>query len=142
MPMFKDPDELEKVLGGFFLDLVERRKSDDPAISEPFDILNNTKLVVIFDLRGPELKIFIDCTIRPIEVTFNDKKRADATLIVDADIGHKFWLGKVNLAKALVKKDVVALGPVPKLLKLLPTVKKFYPIYARYLEDNGWGHLK
>ena len=141
MSMFKDSEEVEKILGGFFIDLVERRKNDDQEISAPFDVLNDTKLVALFDLRSPDLKIFIDCTYRPISITFNDSKKADATFIVDADVGHDFWLGKVNLAKALVKKDVVALGPVPKLLKLLPTVRKFYPIYARYLEDNGWGNL-
>jgi hypothetical protein len=141
MAMFNDTEELEKILGGFFNDLVERRRNGDPGISQPFDVLNDTGLVVVFDLRNPGLKIFIDCTERPIAITFNDRKKADATFIVDADTGHNFWLGKVNLARALVKKDVVALGPVPKLLKLLPTVKKFYPVYAKYLEDNGWGHL-
>jgi len=141
MPLFKDADEAKKILGGFFIDLVERRKKDDPAISKPFDVLNGTKLTVVFDLRDPDLKSFIDCAAKPIEITFDDNKKPDATFIVDADIGHNFWIGRVNLAKALVKKDVVALGPVPKLLKILPTVRKFHPIYAKNLEDNGWDHL-
>ncbi len=141
MTMFNDADELEKILGGFFLDLVERRNNDDPEISGPFDVLNKTGLIVLFDLRNPDLKIFIDCSRKPIEISFNDNKRADATFLVDADVGHNFWLGKVNLAKALVKKDVVALGPVPKLLKLIPTVKKFYPIYESWLRKNGWDNM-
>lgn len=141
MANFKDREELKTILGGFFLELVGRQEQGDPGVAHPLQVLNDTRLVVIFDLRDPDLRIFIDCTVRPICVTFDDAKKGDATFILDADKGHEFWLGKVNLAKALVKKDVVALGPVPKLLKLLPTVKKFYPIYAQYLRDHGWSRL-
>jgi len=142
MTMFKDADELKITLGGFFDELVERRKKDDPEISKPFDSLNGTKMVVLFDLRDPDLKITIDCTANPIKITYNDNKKADARFIVDADVGHNFWLGKLNLAKAIVKKDVVVLGPVPKLLRLLPTVKKFYPIYGKYLDNLDRADLK
>ncbi len=137
MAMFKDADELKEVLGGFFRELVERRKNDDPEISGPFDKLNATKLTVVFDLRKPELKITIDCTESPIRIGFDESVKADATFIVDADAGHKFWLGKINLAKAIATKEIVALGPVPKLLRLLPTVKKFYPVYENYLKRQG-----
>jgi hypothetical protein len=54
-----------------------------------------------------------------------------------ADTGNKFWLGKVNLSVAMARGTVRAKGPVPKLLKLIPTAKELFPEYQKMLTENG-----
>jgi len=58
-----------------------------------------------------------------------------------ADIAHAFWHGKVNLVSALAKKDIVAIGPIPKILKLLPAVQPLYKEYPNLLREKGYGDL-
>jgi hypothetical protein len=53
-----------------------------------------------------------------------------------ADVAHKFWFGKVNLVAALARRQMIAKGPVPKILKLLPAIKPSYAIYPKYLEEG------
>jgi len=55
-----------------------------------------------------------------------------------ADIAHKFWFGKVNLTMALTRRQMVAKGPIPKILKLLPAIKPSYAMYPKYLDENGY----
>ena len=57
---------------------------------------------------------------------------------VKADIAHAFWHGKVNLLSALSKKDIVAKGPIPKILKLLPAVEPLYKVYPALLREKGY----
>jgi hypothetical protein len=45
----------------------------------------------------------------------------------------------VNLMAALTRKQMVAKGPIPKILKLLPAIKPSYAMYPKYLDDNGYG---
>ena len=55
----------------------------------------------------------------PIEVTFNDNdKKPEVEMSMKADVAHKFWFGKVNLVAALARRQMIAKGPVPKILKL------------------------
>jgi hypothetical protein len=58
-----------------------------------------------------------------------------------ADVAHAFWHGKVNLVSALAKKDIVATGPIPKILKLLPAVQPLYKVYPALLKEKGYGNL-
>jgi hypothetical protein len=57
---------------------------------------------------------------------------------MSADIAHKFWFGKVNLMAALTRKQMVAKGPIPKILKLLPAIKPTYEMYPKYLVESGY----
>jgi hypothetical protein len=67
------------------------------------------------------------CTLKP-----------DITMSMKADISHAFWHGKVNLLAALSKKDIVAKGPIPKILKLLPAVEPLYKVYPALLREKGY----
>ena len=71
-------------------------------------------------------------------MSINDDSIAPtATFTLTADVAHKFWHGKVNLAKALTTKAIVARGPIPKILKLLPVIEPMYKRYPQYLKDKG-----
>ena len=67
------------------------------------------------------------CTLKP-----------DITMSMKADISHAFWQGKINLLAALSKKDIVAKGSIPKILKLLPAVEPLYKVYPSLLREKGY----
>ena len=61
----------------------------------------------------------------------------DATLIMDIDVAHRFWLGKLNLIKSLTGGEIKSEGSVPRLLKLLPVIKPAFKIYPEVLKERG-----
>ena len=62
-------------------------------------------------------------------------------MTMKGDVAHQFWMGKVNLLAALSRRQIVAKGPIPKTLKLLPAIAPSYEKYPRYLEERGHGDL-
>jgi hypothetical protein len=65
----------------------------------------------------------------------------DVVMSMKADVAHAFWHGKVNLISALAKKEIVAEGSIPKILKLLPAVQPLYKQYPTILKENGYESL-
>ena len=59
-------------------------------------------------------------------------------MTMKADVAHAFWHGKVNLVGALAKKEIVAKGPMPKIIKLLPAVEPLYKQYPALLREKGY----
>ena len=131
MGLFKDSETFEKMLAGFF-----KLIADTPVIA---DKLLASNLIVRFRYSDPEVVIVVDCSSDRVDVRPGDR---DTKEIVDmsmsADIAHKFWFGKVNLMAALTRKQMIAKGPIPKILKLLPAIKPSYAMYPKYLEENGY----
>ncbi len=132
MPVFESSEKFNEVLGGFF-----RLLANTPVIA---DKLLESKLIIRFNYTDPDLVLVIDCSGEKIDVRSGDM---DTKVIVDmkmnADIAHKFWFGKVNLTMALTRRQMIAKGPVPKILKLLPAIKPSYAMYPQYLMENGYG---
>jgi hypothetical protein len=132
MPVFESSEKFNEVLGGFF-----RLLGNTPVIA---DKLLESKLIIRFNYTDPDLVLVIDCSGEKIDVRSGD---LDTKVIVDmkmsSDIAHKFWFGKVNLTMALTRRQMIAKGPVPKILKLLPAIKPSYAMYPQYLMENGYG---
>ena len=142
MPHFKDSDECDKVLGGFFRQMAEEVKKGDEEIVEIQNKLSQISLIVKFVWRDPVLTLTLDFTQDPFTVHINDDTiAATATFTLTADNGHKFWHGQINLAKALTTKTIVARGSIPKILKLLPVIKPLYIRYPAYLKEQGRADL-
>jgi len=132
MGMFKTSEKMEEVLGGFF-----KLMGDTPVIA---DKLLKSKLVIRFSYTDPDLVVVVDCSGEKIDVRPNDTdSKAIVEMSMSADIAHRFWFGMVNLTKALTRKEMIAKGPIPKVLKLLPAIKPSYAMYPQYLEANGFG---
>ena len=75
------------------------RLSQDPDILER---ALESKLIVNFVFRDPEGEIWIDCTgDAMVVIPGRQDLTPDATLIMDMDVAHRFWLGKFNLIKSL-----------------------------------------
>jgi hypothetical protein len=67
--------------------------------------------------------------------------KPDIVMTMKADVAHSFWHGKVNLVSALAKREIVAQGPIPKILKLLPAVEPLYKEYPVLLREKGYGSM-
>ena len=131
MGLFENSEKFEEVLGGFF-----RYMADTPQIA---DKLLKSNLIIRFNYTDPDLVIVVDCSGDKIDVRPHDTEtKATVDMSMTSDIAHKFWFGKVNLTKALTRKEMIAKGPIPKILKLLPAIKPSYAMYPKYLEENGY----
>ncbi len=131
MGLFKDSETFEKMLAGFF-----KLLADTPVIA---DKLLASNLIVRFRYSDPEVVIVVDCSGDRVDVRPGDRETKEIVeMSMSADIAHKFWFGKVNLMAALTRKQMIAKGPIPKILKLLPAIKPTYAMYPKYLEENGY----
>ena len=131
MGLFKDSETFEKMLAGFF-----KLIADTPVIA---DKLLASNLIVRFRYSDPEVVIVVDCSGDRVDVRPGDRETKEIVeMSMSADIAHKFWFGKVNLMAALTRKQMIAKGPIPKILKLLPAIKPSYAMYPKYLEENGY----
>jgi len=131
MGLFESSEKFEEVLGGFF-----RKVSDTPNVA---DKLLASNLIIRFTYSDPDVVIVVDCSGDKVDVRPGDTEtKAEVEMSMSADIAHKFWFGKVNLMAALTRRQMVAKGPIPKILKLLPAIKPTYILYPEYLEDNGY----
>jgi hypothetical protein len=142
MSYFKDSQECDQILGGFFRKMSEGVAGKDPVLVEIQRKLAEMGLIVKFVWREPVLSLTLDFTKDPFGVYANDETiNPTATFTLTADNGHKFWHGQINLAKALTTKTIVARGPIPKILKLLPVIEPMYKRYPAYLKDIGRADL-
>lgn len=131
MPYFQTSEKLEEVLGGFF-----KLMGETPVIA---DKLLASKLIIRFSYTDPDLVVVVDCSGEKIDVRPHDTTtNAIVEMSMSSDIAHKFWFGKVNLTKALTRREMIAKGPIPKVLKLLPAIKPSYNMYPKYLDENGF----
>lgn len=131
MPYFQTTEKLEEVLVGFF-----KLMGETPVIA---DKLLKSKLIIRFSYTDPDLVVVIDCSGDKIDVRPHDTEtKAIVEMSMSSDIAHKFWFGKVNLTKALTRREMIAKGPIPKVLKLLPAIKPSYNMYPKYLDENGY----
>ncbi len=134
MGYFQSSDQLQEILGGFFNKLIE-----DPQVGPK---LKASKLKLKFVYSDPDLSISADLSANPVEFKFNDDSfKPDVQMSMKADVAHRFWHGKVNLIAALTRREMVAKGPIPKILKLLPAIKPAYALYPEYLKSKGLENL-
>ena len=135
MAYFADAGEVYEYIGGVFETLIA-----DPDLAER---LRRIETVVQYRMRDPESTI-------TVAVPLDDRGRVDCgdtDLVPDlvmempADVAHRFWLGRVNVTVALARGQIVARGPVPKILKLIPLMKPTYPRYRARLEAAGRSDL-
>ncbi|MCY0879921.1 MAG: hypothetical protein OWU84_13405 [Firmicutes bacterium] len=138
MAIFRDREELDRILGGFF----ERLRAVDQAY-----LIYQIGGSVEFIFRKPAARIRWvpqpQDARYPFEVFYGDHEEPILlTFEQDADTAHRFWLGRINLQQALARQQVVAQGPLSRAMKLIPHLDTIYPLYADYLETIGRGDLK
>lgn len=134
MGVFKDADQLYELLGGLFAELFKNKEIAGKCAA--------SGLIVVFKYEDPDSEIWLDASKKDpdnIGITYGPPEglTADVTMSMKADTAHQFWLGNVNLMVALTRKQIVAKGPIPKIMKLLPVVKPAYAMYQNMLKEKG-----
>lgn len=135
MSYFKNQEEMYAIQRAFF-DRVAR----DPEIGPQ---LQKSKLIIRFKVHDPEGAVTINCRDiaeegKHFATVFGDNSlRPDITLISSADVGHEFWLGKVNIVTALLSGKTRAEGDISQAVKFMPVLKPIFEIYPRVLKDLG-----
>lgn len=134
MGTFKDADQVYDLLGGLFTEL-----TNDENIAEKFAA---SGLVIRFSYEDPDSEIWLDASKKdPKDIGVfcgpTESLTAEVEMSMKADVAHQFWLGNVNLMVALTRKQIVAKGPIPKIMKLLPVIKPAYDVYKNMLKERG-----
>ena len=136
MAYFKDSQEVYDTIGKLFQDLAE-----DEELGPKF---RDADTIVSYEYRDPDSAITVALKEGDLEgrVDFGPSDmEPEIVMSMDADIAHKFWLGKVNPTVALARGQMKAKGPVAKILKMVPLTKPVYPRYAALLESQGRNDL-
>jgi len=131
MAVFKDEAEVYQYTGGIFEEALA-----DPVIGQKFA---ESGVILKVTHTEPDAVFTVDMPAK--KVLYGDDARNGPKPVVEmfmkADVGHRFWLGKVNISLALAKGEMRAKGPVPKILKLVPLAKGLFPKYKEALIRNG-----
>ena len=137
MAYFADEGEVYEYIGGVFEAVVA-----DPELAEKFR-RSVPDTIVQYRFHDPESTITVavpevgpgrvDCGTTDLE--------PELTMEMQADVAHRFWLGHVNVTVALARGQIIAKGPVPKVLKLIPLMKPTFPRYRARLEAAGRSDL-
>jgi 2-oxoisovalerate dehydrogenase E1 component len=131
MPVYRDTEQLYQVLGALF-----ERIAADRAITAR---LLEGDLVVRFRFTEPDGVATIDLRRGPIKYSFGESElKPDVEMIQSGDTAHQFWLGRLNVARAIATRKVISRGSVPKALALLPAIKPAYALYPQTLRELGY----
>jgi putative sterol carrier protein len=140
MAVFRDSKHFYECIG----ELMERAKKD-PNIGGK---IAKSGLIIQFRYTDPEAQTTINAKTKPtqpgalIDVFQGATNlKPDVTMSMKADVSHAFWHGKVNLLTAIAKKEIVVNGPLPKVLKLLPSVEPMYKMYPALLKEKGFNDM-
>jgi hypothetical protein len=140
MGVFRDASQFYECVG----ELMDRAKMD-PQVGAK---IAKSGIIIQFKYTDPEAMTTINAKDKPTQPgAFVDvihgpcSLKPDVAMSMKADIAHAFWHGKVNLISALAKKDIVAVGPIPKIIKLLPAVEPLYKVYPALLREKGYGAM-
>ena len=137
MTVFKDYNELYECFGRLY-DEAKRDARIAPKIRD-------SHLVIQFRYDDPKAVATINAAAPPtqegayFDVLWGDNTglKPDVEMSMKADVAHQFWHGKVNLMAALARRQIIAKGPIPKILKLLPAVEPMYEMYPQILHQLG-----
>jgi hypothetical protein len=136
MSVFKDYDELYTCLGKLY----DESKADARIAPK----IRDSHLVIQFRYEEPHAIVTILAAAPPtqpgayFDVLWGEiSAKPDIEMSMKADVAHQFWHGKVNLMAALARRQIIAKGPIPKILKLLPAVEPMYEMYPRLLHELG-----
>lgn len=136
MAYFKDEAEMQQLLGALY-DRVKTDARIAPRICEGKIVIqfryDEPYGIATIDAKNPPKQQGAYCDVFWGEVDL----KPDIEMTMKADVAHQFWHGKVNLMAALTRRQIVAKGPIPKILKLLPAVEPVYDMYPKLLREIG-----
>lgn len=129
MSYFQEPKEVEHFIGGIFTECVE-----DPELGPKFAL---TGVIMKLNFSDPDVSIVVDFVEGKVFTDVSGAPTPNIEMFMTSDVGHEYWLGKVNVSVALAKGTMRAKGPVPKILKIVPLTKHVFPRYQKMIMEAG-----
>ncbi len=93
--------------------------------------LKEKGITILFVVNDPDVVMYVDEN-GPLFGAEAQKKTPLVTMKMSGDSVHKFWLNQLNIPKALALRQVIAKGPVNKVLQVLPLLKPGKEMYPEY----------
>lgn len=136
MAYFSDAQEVYDTLGALFVAIT----ADGDELAPQ---LRSADTIVRYEYSEPDSAITVHLDESDGErVQFGDPAdEPEVTMRMAADTAHRFWLGEVDVTRALARGEITASGPVAKLLRLVPLSKSAFPRYRQQLIDQGRAEL-
>ena len=129
MPVFESAENLYHCLGGFFELMINHPQTRR--------LLAATELSVRFVYTDPEASITLVARDGKQSVYCGDcDEPPDVQLSMSGDVAHRFWMGEINVMGAILARQIVADGPLDKIMELKPLVKAAIDIYRRHFKEN------
>jgi hypothetical protein len=140
MSVFKDSQQFYDTVGELL-----QRAARDPHIGP---IVARADTVIQLRYSNPTAQITIRARGVPaqfggyVDVFLGTcTQEPEVILSMTADLAHEFWSGRVNLASALARRQILVTGPVIKVLRLVPAVEPLYQQYPTLLKAKRLEHL-
>jgi hypothetical protein len=129
---FRDAQEVYDTIGRLFAEIVAAEDGPGPSFRA-------ADTVVRYEYTDPESSITVrldEGEGEPVVFGASDVE-PEVTMRMTADTAHRFWLGQVDITRALARGEITAEGPVAKLLRLVPLAKQAFPRYRAMLVEQG-----
>jgi hypothetical protein len=140
MSVFQDSQQFYETVGELL-----QRAARDPSIGPT---VARADTVIQLRYTDPEAQITINACGVPTQFGgYVDVFLGSCDLVPEVimsmtgDLAHEFWFGRVNLGSALARRQIQAIGPVIKVLRLVPAVEPLYQQYPALLKAKGLEHL-
>lgn len=133
MGVFKDSAEVGHYLGGIF-----EIGFKDPELAAKFKAVD---AVLRVEYADPDCVTTIDFTNGVVDYDSDSTVKPDIRINMDADVAHRFWLGKENIGMGIAKGRIKVKGSVPKVMKIVPITKPLFKTYAEMLANEGRSDL-
>ncbi|MCZ7528785.1 MAG: sterol carrier protein [Acidimicrobiia bacterium] len=130
MGAFSDSHDVYSTLGDFFEALL-----GDPVLGPKMQTLRS---VLHVRYTNPPADLTLDLTRDPpVVVRGSVPERFDAWMEMEADVGNRFWLGRLNVAAAMARGQIKARGGVARLMRMVPMMKPAFGLYEGLLRERG-----
>jgi hypothetical protein len=135
MGAFRDSEEVYAPIGRLFeeivadLELGPRVQQADTVVQ--YRLTEPDALITVKIKKGQERRVDLGETELAPEVV----------MTMEADTAHRFWLGGLSVTMAMTRGEIIAKGPVAKILRLVPLVKPAFPRYLELLAESGRSDL-
>jgi hypothetical protein len=127
MSYFKEPADVQHFIGGIFTECVNA-----PELKTKFA---ETGVIMRLNFTDPDASVLVDFVDSKVYTEVGTGPAPNIEMFMTSDVGHEYWLGKINVSVALAKGQMRAKGPVPKILKLVPLTKHVFPRYEQMIRD-------
>jgi hypothetical protein len=135
--VFADADDVYARIGRVLEEL-----ASDPQL---LPVFRKADTCVRYELHDPDSAITVGSRDDgPVRVDFGaSDQEPEVVMSMDADVAHEYFLGEVDVTVALARGQILAEGPVSKILAVLPGVEPLLPRYrALVFPPDGGGSAR